>query len=132
MERGNTKHGRVHDQQMAHETEALVHGAAHHAHAEEWRETEPVEDSVPPLRRGDEAGANVYELRSELARLFTRDSFPANREAVLARLRDADAPEELIDGLEALPAGSRFAGPRDVLVALGINSPETGKSPEAG
>jgi hypothetical protein len=44
---------------------------------------------------------------------------------VLARLADSDAPQDLIERVSALPAKSRFDGPRDVLVALGINSPET-------
>ena len=129
MERGNTKHGPVHDQEMAHETEGLVRGGAHGTHAEEWREPEPVDDGVPPVRRGD--GANPrpfgrdYELRNELARILTKDWFPAERDAVLARLEDSDAPRDLIERVSALPAKSRFDGPRDVLVALGINSLET-------
>lgn len=88
MERGNTKHGPAHDQEMARETRGLVHGGAHRAHAEEWREPEPASEGFPPVRRGD--GANPrpqgrdFELRNELARVLTRDSFPAGRDAVLA------------------------------------------------
>jgi hypothetical protein len=129
MERGNTKHGPAHDQKMAHETQGLVRGGAHRAHAEEWREPEPVDDGLPPVRRGD--GANPqpsgrdYELRNELARMLTKDWFPADRDAVLARLADRDAPPDLTERISALPGKSRFDGPRDVLVALGINSPET-------
>jgi hypothetical protein len=130
MERGNTKHGPVHDQEMAQETQAMVHGGAHRGHGEEWREPEPVDDGIPPVRRAD--GANPrpsgrdYELRTELARVLTRDWFPADRDAVLARLADSDAPGDLTERVAALPADARFAAPRDVLVALGINSPETG------
>lgn len=129
MERGNSKHGPAHDQEMAHETQGVVRGGAHRAHAEQWREPEPVDDAVPPVRRGD--GANPqpsgrdYELRNELARVLTRDWFPADRDAVLDRLGDSDAPQDLTDAVAALPEGSRFDHPRDVLVALGINSPET-------
>ena len=129
MERGSSKHGPVHDQEMAHETEGLVRGGPHGTHVEEWREPEPVDEGVPPVRRGD--GANPrpsgrdYELRNELARILTKDWFPADRDAVLARLADSDAPQDLIERVSALPAKSRFDGPRDVLVALGINSPET-------
>jgi len=129
MERGNTKHGPAHDQEMAHETEGLVRGGVHGTHAEEWREPEPVDEGVPPVRRGD--GANPrpsgreYELRNELARVLTKDWFPADRDAVLARLTDSGAPEDLTERVSALPGKSRFDGPRDVLVALGINSPET-------
>jgi hypothetical protein len=130
MERGNTKHGPAHDQEMAHETEGLVRGGAHGTHAEEWRQPEPVDEGVPPVRRGD--GVNPrpsgrdYELRNELARVLTKDWFPADRDAVLARLADSGAPSDLTERVSALPGKSRFDGPRDVLVALGINSPETG------
>jgi Protein of unknown function (DUF2795) len=128
MERGNTKHGPVHDQQMAHEAAGIVRGAPQQA--EEWRQPEPVEGAVPPMRRGD--GANPrpsgpdYELRSELARVLTRDWFPADRNAVATRLAESDAPQELTDRVAALPTNKRFRSPRDVFVALGINSPETG------
>ena len=130
MERGNTKHGPAHDQEMAHETQGIVRGAPQPAHAEDWRQPEPFEDAVPPVRRGD--GANPrpsgrdYELRSELARILTRDWFPADRDAIVARLGDSDAPQDLTDRVAALPENARFDSPRDVLVALGINSPETG------
>jgi hypothetical protein len=128
MERGNTKHGPVHDQEMAHETQGLVQGAAHRAHAEEWRETEPVEEAIPPVRRGDgvnpQPSGRDYELRTELARILTNDLFPAGRDTVLGRLRDSDAPGDLIDRVAALPADSQFRVPRDVAVALGINAPE--------
>lgn len=132
MERGNTKHGPAHDEEMAREAQGLVRGSAHRAHAQEWREPEPAE-GIPPVRRGD--GANPrplgrdYELRSELARLLTRDWFPASRDALVARLDDSDASADLAERIAALPKGSRFGTPRDVLVALRINSPET-SSPE--
>lgn len=129
MERGNTKHGPAHDHEMARETQGLVHGGAHRAHAEEWREPEPTGEALPPVRRGDGAHplqqGRDYELRNELARVLTRDWFPAGRGAVLARLRDADAPQDLTERVAALPGDARFDNPRDVLVALGINSPET-------
>jgi hypothetical protein len=57
--------------------------------------------------------------------VLTKDCFPADRDAVLARLADSDAPQDLTERVSALPGKSRFDGPRDVLVALGINSPET-------
>jgi len=135
MERGNTKHGPAQDQEMAHEAAGIVRGAPQRAHAEEWRQPEPVEGAVPPMRRGD--GANPrpsgrdYELRSELARVLTRDWFPASRTAIVARLAETDVPQELTDRVAALPGGKRYRSPRDVLVALGINSPETGDHGES-
>lgn len=124
MERGNTKHGPAHDERLAHETEAMVRGGAQRGHTEEWREPEPVEDSVPsPSRRPPDQ--DMLD-RSELARVMTRDAFPATRETLLRRLAGSDAPQDLADRVATLSPGRRFGGVHDVLTALGIASPETG------
>ena len=133
MERGNTKHGPAHDEGMAHETERMVRGVPRPAHAEEWREAEPVEGALPPLRRGGgsrpRADSRDIELRSELARVLTRDLFPVGRDALLARLEDSDAPADLTERVAALPKSRhRFASRHDVLDALGLASPETRES----
>lgn len=44
-ERGNTTHGPHVDDQMKHETQGLVQGG-HPTRAEDWRETETVDDGV--------------------------------------------------------------------------------------
>jgi hypothetical protein len=134
MERGNTKHGPAHDEQLAHETEAMVRGGAQRDHTEEWRESEPVEDSVPsPSRRPPDPDVRD---RGELARVMTRDVFPATRETLLRRLADSDAPSDLAGRVATLAPGRRFGGVHEVLAALGIASPETGArdngQPDAG
>jgi hypothetical protein len=129
MERGNTKLGPAHDEQMAHETEGMVRGSAQRPHGEEWRETEPVENAVPPPRRAP--GGNPrpesrdIELRSELARVVSRDFFPADRDELLGRLADTDTPPDLAERIAMLPAGHSYTSRHDVLVALGISSPES-------
>lgn len=129
MERGNTKHGPVHDEELAHETEGLVRGQAQRTHAEEWREPEPVEDAVPPSRRSsDDAAAERDEEideRNALARVTTRDFFPASRDELLTRLAGSDVPQSLLDKVAALPDGDRYSSTHEVMEALGINSPET-------
>jgi hypothetical protein len=130
MERGNTKHGPVHDEEMAHETEGLVRGKAQRPHIEEWRETEPVEDAVPPPTRrapDDETAERAEEIeeRNALARVTTRDLFPASREELLARLADSDVPQSLVDKVADLPGGDRYTSTHEVLEALGISSPES-------
>lgn len=126
MERGNTKHGQNRDDEMARETEGLTRGAAQRPHTEEWREPEPVEDAVPsPARRPRDRDITD---RSELARVMTRDLFPATRERLLRRLADSDAPQDLADRVAALTPGRRFGGVHEVLTALGIASPETGRN----
>ncbi len=129
MERGNTKHGPAHDQEMARETEGMVRGRPRPAHAEEWRDPEPVDGAIPPPKqppgRNPLSGERDVELRTEFARIVTRDFFPAGRDAVLSRLAEAGALPDLAERVADLPAGRRFGSPHDVLVALGINSPET-------
>jgi hypothetical protein len=129
MERGNTKHGPLHDEEMAHETESMLRGAPQRAHAEEWREVEPLDGADPVVARPEgarpqPAGRDI-ELRSELARTLTRDAFPADRDALRGRLADADASSDLIARVADLPAGHQFGDVHEVLEALGINSPET-------
>lgn len=129
MERGNTKHGPAHDDQLAHEAQAMTRGGAQRDHTEEWRESEPVEDSVPaPDRRPAGPDETDTRDRSELARVMTRDVFPATRERLLRRLDDSDAPPELADRVRnGLTPGRRYGGVHEVLEALGIASPETGE-----
>ncbi|MGH3170783.1 MAG: DUF2795 domain-containing protein [Trebonia sp.] len=123
MERGNTKHGPAHDEQMAHETKGMVRGSAQRGRIEEWRETEPVENSVPPVTRRP-PDLDVRD-RSELARVTTRDLFPASREKLLHRLEETDTPQDLADRVAELPAGESFGSVHEVFDALGISSPET-------
>lgn len=58
---------------------------------------------------------------------MTNDFFPACGDAIVARLNGTDAPPELAERVAALPAGRRFSSPHDLMEALGINSPETGR-----
>jgi hypothetical protein len=59
---------------------------------------------------------------------MTRDWFPADRDALLARLADRDADEDVTGLVARLSAGRQFGSAHDVLVALGLNSPETRRS----
>lgn len=131
MERGNTKHGPAHDDQLAHDTQAMTRGAAQRDHTEEWRESEPLEDAVPRPPRG-QSDPDTRD-RSELARVMTRDVFPATRETVLRRLADSDAPPELGDRVaDVLIPGRRYGGVHEILEALGIASPETAETDRPG
>ncbi len=125
MERGSTKHGPLHDEEMARETESMVRGAPQPARTEEWREPEPVDDPRE-LFEGEEAlsEADAIELRSELARLLTRDEFPAGRAGLLAILDERGATAALMDRVSQLPEGGRYHNTHEVLTALGIAHPE--------
>jgi len=100
----------------------MVRGGAQRGHTEEWRESEPLEGFPPLARRPPDQ--DVLD-RSELARLMTRDVFPATRDILLRRLADTDAPQDLAERVAALAPGRRFGSVHEVLAALGIASPET-------
>jgi hypothetical protein len=127
MERESTKHGPLQDDELKHETEPMEHGEPRRPHIEEWREVEPAEE-IPAVERQapepDRGEAEAIALRSELARLLTRDEFPADRDTLLARLEDKDASAALIDRVGRLSPDGRFASAHEVMVALGINAPE--------
>jgi hypothetical protein len=125
MERGSSKHGPKRDEEMAHETAGLVHGAPKPPRTEEWRQTEPLGDAIPPAGRGQEDHEPGITERSELARLMTRDVFPADRVALMHKIADSDAPPGLVDRVSRLPARQVFASVHDVLETMGITSPET-------
>jgi hypothetical protein len=128
MERESTKHGPVRDEELKHETETLERGEPQRPHIEEWREVEPAEDIPAAGRQApepDAAEAEAIALRSELARLLTRDEFPADRESLLARLEEADASAALSTSVAGLSPDRRFASAHEVMVALGINAPES-------
>jgi Protein of unknown function (DUF2795) len=123
MERESTKHGPVQDEELKHETEAMVRSSpAQRPHVEEWREVEPAGDI--PVARRQGSGPDLIRLRSELARVLTSDDFPADRDALLARLEDADVPAALTAALARLSTDRSFASAHEVMVALGINAPE--------
>lgn len=111
MERGNTKHGPARDEELARETQEMVRGNGHGADTEEWQESEPAE--------------NAIEVRNTLARLVTRDVFPARRRHLVARLTEAGAADEVVDSVRLLPEEQSFDSLHQVFEALGVNSPET-------
>ena len=54
-----------------------------------------------------------------------RDFFPADRDELLGRLADTDTPPDLAERIAMLPADHSYTSRHDVLVALGISSPES-------
>ena len=126
MERGSTKHGAQRDDELAHETEGLVRADPQEGRTEEWREPEPVDDQRELFEAGtaelteDEA----IELRSELARLLTRDEFPLGRHDLLAILDTKGGSEALVARVSALPGRPRYHSTHELLEALGIAHPE--------
>ena len=95
MDQRSNKHGPRLDDELRHETESIVDGAPVEAHAEEFREQEPLDEQGRP---GD-----PIEARAELARRLEPSVFPAERDDLLASAERKHAPDWLLDALKGLP-----------------------------
>ncbi|MFI5908972.1 DUF2795 domain-containing protein [Dactylosporangium sp. NPDC051541] len=107
MERGNTKHGAALDERLRRE-DAL-----------EARQ-------VDPEGEGDRSGGapvgmtpDEVEARSNLGRYIPMASLPGDRDDLIAGATELEAPDEVLDALEALPAGTQFQTVNEVWAALG-------------
>jgi Protein of unknown function (DUF2795) len=127
LERGSDKHSPRVDEELDHETQSLQQGAPVESRVEEHREQEgPGEDQPTPDARltGGRATAASLDLddaetRADIARFLTPSTFPADRDALLADAQDNQAPAEVLDRLQALPAGRAYENVQDVWAALG-------------
>jgi len=128
VERGSDKHAARLDEQIKHETEGLIR-SGHSTHANEWKDPEPAgedqpeADSAPNTTRyggtPDGMTPEDAERRAELAQYLGAGVYPADRDRLVAVLRDRNAPERIVDWLGGLPAGREFVNVQDVAVALG-------------
>src|SRR4029453_5766384 len=97
MERGNSKHGPVLDEEMEKEVRGLLQGQPTDARTEEWHDPEPSGEDQPDvaglpqpegeLRGGAPVGMTAVEAerRTRFASYLRRSLFPADR----ATLREA-------------------------------------------
>jgi hypothetical protein len=125
MERGNTKHGPLRDDELKQDTENMVGSDPQPGRVDESREPEPLDDPrelfVADATLTEE---EAIELRSELARLLTRDEFPLTRHALLAILDEKGASPALADRVSTLPGRPHYGSTHDLLEALGLAHPE--------
>ena len=126
-ERGSDKHGPRLDEDLQEDTRSLERGAPVESRVEEAREQEGPADGQPApdarLQGGRATAASLdlddAEARADLARFLTPSAFPADREALLADAAGNQAPEHVLERLQALPAGRAFENVQDVWRALG-------------
>ncbi|AXK31400.1 DUF2795 domain-containing protein [Streptomyces armeniacus] len=101
--------------------------SGHPTHAEQWKDPEPDADDDPQLAEWavprdtgpDREETEAEALRSDLARHLGRTPFPADRGTLMRTLRDAHAPDALLDTLRELPRGGHYRNVQEVVVALG-------------
>lgn len=125
-ERGSDKHGPRLDDDLHDDTRSLEQGAPVEARVEEEREQEgPADDQPTPAARlaGGRAAASLdlddAEARADLARFLNPSTFPADREGLLADATGNQASAQVLERLQALPAGRTFQNVQEVWVALG-------------
>jgi Protein of unknown function (DUF2795) len=127
LERGSDKHSPRVDEELDHETRSLQQGAPVESRVEEHREQEgPGEDQPTPDARltGGRATAASLDLddaetRADIARFLTPSTFPADREALMADAEGNQAPAQVLERLQALPAGRAYENVQAVWAALG-------------
>jgi Protein of unknown function (DUF2795) len=124
VERGSDKHSPRVDEELEHETRSLEQGAPLESRVEEHREQEgPGEDQPTPAPRITEPTASLdlddAEARSEIARYLDPSAFPADREGLLDNAEANNAPEVVLERLQALPGDRTFEALPDVWSALG-------------
>ena len=69
----------------------------------------------------DEAG---LERRAAIAEALGKEVWPADRDALVAKAEESNAPDGVVAQLRRLPAGEQFANVQDVAQALGLGTEE--------
>lgn len=106
------KHGPHIDDELRHETQGMRR-ANRPTHAEEWKETEPVEtdDDRDPTsagiveQEGTPPGMSVTDVegRSTVARYLAGVRYPAHPDALAERAAGQGAPDEIVTAPRRLP-----------------------------
>jgi hypothetical protein len=132
MQRQSNKVGPRLDEDLKHDSEAIVRGG-HASRAEEWKGSEPAAEDQPAVRlrpelaeakvsldgSGEGMSAAEIELRSELATYIARAPYPLGREDLLALLAQNNAPDRFVEMVERLPADQAVVNLQDLWERVG-------------
>jgi uncharacterized protein DUF2795 len=77
-----------------------------------------------PHQPGTPAGTDPRDIerRAALAQHLGKEVWPADRDTLVAKAQEADAPDGVLADLRRLPAGQEFANVQDVAAALGLGT----------
>jgi hypothetical protein len=133
MDRGNSKHGRILDEQMRQEVRGIMQGAVD-PRVEEGRDPEYAGEDQPNVTwQGDgtrTGGAPIgmtpdeVEERSRLGRYIPRSKLPGTRDDFLVGASELQAPDDIIESLKQLPATETYATVSEIWAALGHTNEE--------
>jgi uncharacterized protein DUF2795 len=62
------------------------------------------------------------EHRAALAEALGKEVWPADRDALVAKAQEGNAPDRVLSDLRRLPSGQQFENVQDVARALGIGT----------
>jgi Protein of unknown function (DUF2795) len=62
------------------------------------------------------------ERRAALAEALGKEVWPADRDALVAKAQEGNAPDDVLGRLRRLPEGQRFENVQDVAQALGLGT----------
>ncbi|MFK4146559.1 DUF2795 domain-containing protein [Streptomyces sp. NPDC004065] len=121
MQRGSDRLSAHRDDEMKHELQGLLR-SGHPTRSEEWHDPEPTAEDDPqvwggPVAPGD-SRASLETVRLELARILGRSAFPATPGELMNVLRRKNAPDALIDALDALPRKARYTNVQELAKEL--------------
>lgn len=127
MERGSSKHGARMDEAL----EAEVHGmmtANRETRGEQWNTAEPSGEDQPDvdlapdgtLAGGVPDGMTEVDVeqRALIAACLGKEVWPAGSLALLAKARELQAPDQVLDQLQRLPDSAVFVNVQQVWQAL--------------
>ncbi len=77
-----------------------------------------------PHQPGTPAGTDQgdIERRAALAEVLGKEVWPADRDTLVAKAEQANAPDGVLAQLRRLPAGQEFGNVQDVAQALGLGT----------
>lgn len=111
MQRGSDRLSVHRDDERKHELQGLLR-SGHPTRVEEWHDPEPAAEDDPQVWGGPVApgglGTSLETVRLELARILGRSPFPADAHHLASVLRRKNAPDALVEALQALPRKERY------------------------
>ncbi|MFD7713341.1 DUF2795 domain-containing protein [Streptomyces sp. NPDC059785] len=121
MQRGSDRLSVHRDDEMKHELQGLLR-SGHHTRTEEWHDPEPTADDDPAIAGGPAVpgggSVTLETVRLEFARHLNRTAFPAGPRELMGVLRQNNAPDGLVEPLERLPRGARYATVQELTEAV--------------
>jgi hypothetical protein len=114
----NTTHSPRVDDQLAHDTNALTHGAPDDGR-QEWRRDQVAGDDEPDTVVTRDDGEAELDERSRLAASLVPSAFPATGAVLADAARAASAHPDHVAGLRSLPEGRIYETFSEVWSDLG-------------